>query len=473
MKKTNLGRRRFLGNMAGASLAASPLGMLLSMRNAMAADDYSNFSDYKALVCVFLHGGNDAINMMVPMETSAYAAYANLRGSLAVNKNELLPLNGVSHGFHPGLPKLQGYFNEGKLALVSNVGNLIEPVTKQQYLDWEQNGGNGIKLPPELFSHNDQSFFWQTSYGATTSGSGVSSGWGGRIADLMAASNSNPYVPITITLDGHSPWETAAATSQLGLNYWDGVSGFEGLRKEDWPPWANDRNATWAQLLSQSGSSKNVLEKQIVEAIQRTRSRVTEVKAALARTWNQADNKDIFQTTYNSENDLAAQLRMVARMIYNHADLGQKRQIFAVSIGGWDTHGSQAGTHPQLLGALDEALDSFYQTLVEMGLEQQVTTFTSSEFGRTLGVNGDGTDHGWGTHLMVMGDAVAGQQIYGDPPVIELDSPDDIGNALLPRLATEQYGATLARWFGITEADLDLIFPNLGNFSSRNIGFMS
>jgi len=137
------------------------------------------------------------------------------------------------HSLDEGYIVAVKYFNEGKLALVSNVGNLIEPVTKQQYLDWEQNGGNGIKLPPELFSHNDQSFFWQTSYGATTSGSGVSSGWGGRIADLMAASNSNPYVPITITLDGHSPWETAAATSQLGLNYWDGVSGFEGLRKED------------------------------------------------------------------------------------------------------------------------------------------------------------------------------------------------------------------------------------------------
>ncbi|WP_456404527.1 DUF1501 domain-containing protein [Thiolapillus sp.] len=473
MKKTNLDRRRFLGGMAGASLAASPLGMLLSMRSALAADDYSNLGDYKALVCVFLHGGNDAINMLVPSNASAHAAYANLRGDLAVPRNTLLPLNGIDHGFHPQLPKLQSYFNQGKLALVSNVGNLIEPVTKQQYLDWEQNGAGGIKLPPELFSHNDQSFFWQTSYGATTTGSGVSSGWAGRMADLMAASNSNPYVPITITLDGHSPWQTAAATSQLGLNFWDGISGFEGLEANDWPPWANDRNATWAQLLDITGGGGNALEKQIVEAIQRTRSRVTEVKAALARTWDEPNDKDIFQTPYNKDNYLAASLRMVARMIHNHADFGQKRQIFAVSIGGWDTHGSQASDHPRLLGELDEALDSFYQTLVEMNLQQQVTTFTSSEFGRTLGVNGDGTDHGWGTHLMVLGDAVSGQQVYGDLPVIELDSPDDIGNALLPKLSTEQYGATLARWFGITNADLDLVFPNLGNFGSSDIGFMS
>ncbi len=471
MNKTDKGRRRFLGNMAGASLAASPLGMLLSMRSAMAADDYSNLSDYKALVCVFLHGGNDAINMLVPGGTS-HAAYANLRGGLAVSKNSLLPLDGVDHGLNPNMPNLQTYFNQGKLAFVSNVGNLIEPVTKQQYLDWEQNGGSSIKLPPELFSHNDQSYFWQTSYAPNTAGAGVASGWGGRMADLMAASNANPHVPITITLDGHSPWETAVATSQLGLNYWDGVSGFEGLEKTGWPRWANDRSATWEQLLALSGNSQHALEKQIVEATQRTRSRVSEVKAALARTWDEPNDKDVFQTTYNKENNLAAQLRMVARMIYNHADFGQKRQIFAVSLGGWDTHGSQAQDHPLLLAALDEALDSFYQTLVEMGLQQQVTTCTSSEFGRTLGVNGDGTDHGWGTHLMVLGDAVTGKQVYGELPVIELDSDDDIGNALLPKLSTEQYGATLARWFGVTDTDLDLVFPNVGNFSSRDIGFM-
>ncbi len=485
MNKTDKGRRRFLGNMAGASLAASPLGMLLSMRSAMAADDYSNLSDYKALVCVFLHGGNDAINMLVPGSPSAHAAYANLRGGLTIARNSLLPLDGIDHGLNPNMPNLQNYFNQGKLAFVANVGNLIEPVSKQQYLDWEQNGGSNIKLPPELFSHSDQSYFWQTSYAPNTVGAGVASGWGGRMADLMAASNGNPYVPITITLDGHSPWETAVATSQLGLNYWDGVSGFEGLEKRDWPRWVNDRAATWEQLLALSGNSQHALEKQIVEATQRTRSRVSEVKAALKRTWDEPNDKDIFQTPPYEWDDpdpnneppeqlvmLASQLRMVARMIYNHTDFGQKRQIFAVSLGGWDTHGSQAQDHPTLLAALDGALDSFYKTLVEMGLEQQVTTCTSSEFGRTLGSNGDGTDHGWGTHLMVLGDAVAGKQVYGDLPVIELDSDDDIGNALLPKLATEQYGATLARWFGVTNADLDLIFPNLGNFSSRNIGFM-
>lgn len=483
MKKTDIGRRHFLGGMAGASLAASPLGMLLSTRSALAADDYSNLGDYKALVCVFLHGGNDAINTLVPMNASAHDTYASLRsGDLTVPRNTLLPLNGTDHGFNPNLPSLQSYYNQGKLALVSNVGNLVEPITKQEFLDWERNGGSSIKLPPELFSHSDQSYFWQTSHGPNTAGGGASSGWGGRMADLMAASNTNPYVPITITLDGHSPWETAVTTSQLGLSYWNshGVDGFEGLEKADWPRWVNSRVQTWEQLLQMSGNSQHALERQIVEATQRTRSRVTVVKAALENTWACVDDgngsttcSDTFATAYNAENNLAAQLRMVARMIYSHADFGQKRQIFAVSLGGWDTHGSQAADHPLLLAALDEALDSFYKTLIEMNLEQQVTTFTSSEFGRTLGSNGDGTDHGWGTHLMVLGDAVSGQQVYGALPEIRRDSPDDIGNALLPKLSTEQYGATLARWFGVTDADLDLIFPNLGNFSSRNIGFMS
>lgn len=473
MKKIDTGRRRFLGGMAGASLAASPLGMLLSMRGAMAAGNYDNLNDYKALVCVFLHGGNDAFNMLVPRDASAHASYANLRGDLTIPRNSLLPLNGINHGFHPNMPRLQEYYNQGKLALISNVGNLVEPLTKQQYLDWEQSGGDNIKTPPGLFSHSDQSHFWQTGHGPNTAGTMVSSGWGGRMADLLAASNSNPYVPVTMTLDGHSPWEEAVATSQLGLNYWNGVEDFRELEKASWPTWVNSRSHAWEQLLGLSGNSRHALERQTVEVIQRTRSRVSEVKAALDLTWDSTNNKDTFQTTYNESNNLARQLRMVARMIDSHTYFGHKRQIFAVSLGGWDTHGSQAGQHPELLATLDDAMDSFYRVLAEMGLEQQVTTFTSSEFGRTLGSNGDGTDHGWGTYLMAMGDAVAGQQVYGDLPLIELDGPDDIGNALLPKLSTDQYGATLARWFGVSDTDLDLIFPNLGNFNSRNIGFMN
>ena len=471
MSKINTGRRHFLSQVVGASLAASPMGALLSLRNAMAAGNYDNLSDYKALVCVFLHGGNDAINMLVPTNPTAHASYANLRGTLAQPLNTLLPLNGIDHGLHPSMPKLQNHYNQGKLALIANVGNLVKPVTKQQYLDWEQNGTE-LELPPELFSHSDQSHFWQTGYAPNTVTTGAASGWGGRLADLMRGSNSNPYVPITMTLEGYSTWENAVLTSQLGLNAWDGISGFEGLEPDTWPTWANSRSQTWEQLLALSGNSQHALEQQMETVTQRTKSRVSEVKAALARTWDTTNDKDIFSTPYNSNNDLAAQLRMVARMIYNQADFGQKRQIFSVSIGGWDTHGSQLQTHPQLLAAVDDALDSFYQTLVEMGVEQQVTTFTSSEFGRTLGSNGDGTDHGWGTHLMVLGGSVSGQQTYGSLPSIELGGPEDIGNALLPGISTAQYAATLANWFGVSAADMSLIFPHLHNFTTQDLGFM-
>lgn len=476
MDKIDSGRRRFLKQVSAASLAVSQLSPLLLMRQALAAGDYSSLSDYKALVCVFLHGGNDAFNMFVPMSGARSSSYQSLRGSLAVPGGSLRPLNGTGHGFHPNMPNLQGHFNQGKLALVSNVGNLIEPLSKQRYFDWE-NGDASVRVPPTLFSHSDQSYFWQTSYPPNSS-TGVDSGWGGRMADLLAASNHNPYVPITITLDGHSPWQASPFTSQLALNYWNGIEGFEQLEKNEgnWPPWRNSRVATWEKLLQLHANSGHALQEQIVHNIQRTRDRVTEVKAALARTQTcdqNGDCKDIFTTPYNAENELAAQLRMVARMIDNRDDFGQKRQIFVVSLGGWDTHGSQAQQHPGLLEALDEALGSFYQVLGEMGVQDAVTTFTASEFGRTMGTNGDGTDHGWGTHLLVLGDAVKGGQVYGELPLLERDSADDIGDAILPKIATDQYGATLARWLGITDADLDLIFPYLGNFSSRNLGFMS
>ncbi len=470
MNRFNPTRRRFLSQMS-AGLGAGFLSNTLLLQQVLAADDYSGINDYKALVCVLLHGGNDAFNMFVPRSGNAYNSYQKLRGDLAVASNTLLPLDATDYGFHPNMPNLQQLFNSGKLAVMANTGNLMQPLSKAEFLDWAENGGNSVQVPPQLFSHSDQSYFMQTGYppGSSTS---TDSGWGGRMADLLAATNSNAYVPITMTLDGHSPWEAAPNTSQLALDYGYGIEGFSYLEADDWPEWVNHRSQTWEQLLALGGNSPHALERQLQTDVQRTRNRVTEVKAGLTRTWDAANNKDIFSTEYNADSPLSAQLRMVARMIYNHQQFGQKRQLFVVSIGGWDTHGSQADQHPRLLGSLDQGLHSFYQVLKEIGVEKQVTTFTLSEFGRTLGNNGDGTDHGWGTHHLVMGDAVQGGKIYGELPVLENDSDNDIGGALLPTTATDQYGATLANWLNISSQDLALVFPYINNFSVKDLGFM-
>lgn len=470
----SLQRRKFLQKMAllagGTSLLAQQ-GKMKLIENALAAPGvYADIQDYKSLVCIFLNGGNDAFNMLVPMQTEAYSDYRNLRQAIAIGSNNLLPLNGIPYGLHPAMLGTRDLYNQGRVALISNVGNLVEPLSKQQYLDYVDEVNSSVKVPSALFSHSDQINFWQTSRSTRDiSDAEIPTGWGGRIADLLAETNSNDDIPPTIALQKQSLWQQAQETIQLTMDGREGLGVFRHLSNR-FSPLETRRSEAWNSILELQRT--HALEQQASGNIQRTRQRMTAVREALALSEGQID------TPYSSISPLSRQLRMVARMIYARDHLGIKRQIFFINAGAYDTHGTQISRHQQLLGELDEALISFNQTMEEfnnkgIAATDSITTFTSSEFGRTLGSNGDGTDHGWGGHQLVMGGAVNGGTVHGELPIIAAGSPDDIGNAILPKYATDQYGATLARWMGVSEPDLLEIFPNLGNFPARDLGFMN
>lgn len=470
----SLQRRKFLQKMAllaGGTALFSQQGKMKLIETALAASGaYADIQDYKSLVCVFLHGGNDGFNMLVPMQTEAYSDYQNLRQTIAIEKNKLLPLNGIPYGLHPAMQGTRDLYNQGRVALISNVGNLVEPLSKQQYLDYIDEIDTSVKVPQALFSHSDQINFWQTSK-PTRDILDLErpTGWGGRIADLLAETNTNGNIPLTIALQRQSLWHQAQETIQLTMDDNVGLGKFTHLSNLSNPLEAR-RSEAWNSILEIQGA--HALEQQASGNILQTRHRMTAVREALALSEGQID------TPYSANSQLSRQLRMVARMIYAREQLGIKRQIFFISTTGYDNHGSQIPRHQQLLTDLDSSLNSFNQTMDEfnnkgIATTDSITTFTSSEFGRTLGSNGDGTDHGWGSHQLVMGGAVNGGTIHGELPIIAAGSPDDIGNAILPKYATDQYGATLAQWLGVSDPDLLAIFPNLVNFPVNDLGFMN
>lgn len=456
-------RRRFLKQMSllgGTSLLASQSKLQL-ISTALAAD-YNSISNYKSLVCIFLFGGNDAFNMFIPYENAAYQNYANIRQNMAIAQNTLLPVSNGQHAFHPSMPKLRNLYNGNKLALVSNLGNLIEPVTRQQYLDYENGMGN-IQLPRGLFSHSDQQEIWQTNLMPEAGTS--HSGWGGRIADLLRDAN---HFPFSFTLNGNNAWQASdrPETSQFSLAS-GGISNFFFLTQtsDGWPEKRSDLASAWEAIFATNNT--HALKQQATESLLRTKVNISELQNALAQTPN-------IQTPYDDQNELASQLRMAAKLISVREILGMKRQIFFVGLGGWDTHGNQLEDHTALLTNLDNAMDSFYQTTVELGMADSVTAFTASEFGRTLTSNGDGTDHAWGTHGLAMGGNVDGGQIHGELPILEIGGPDDAGDdgRIIPKYSVDQYGATLAKWMNVNDSDLLTVFPNLGNFAVQDLGFM-
>lgn len=456
-------RRRFLKQMAllgGTSILASQSKLQL-ISTALAAD-YGGISDYKSLVCIFLFGGNDAFNMFIPNGSAEYQNYANIRQNMAIAQNTLLPINNDQHGFHPSMPKIRDLYRTNKLALISNLGNLIEPVTRQQYLDYE-NGMGSIRLPRGLFSHSDQQEIWQTNLMPEAGTS--HSGWGGRMADLLRDVNRFPF---SFTLNGNNAWQASDRidTSQFSLSS-GGISNFFFLTEspDGWPEKRPDLSSAWEAVFNLNNT--HALKQQANDAHLRTKANINELQSALAQTPN-------IQTTFDDQNELASQLRMAAKLISVREILGMKRQIFFVGLGGWDTHGNQLEDHTALLAQLDHAMDSFYQTTEELGMTDSVTAFTASEFGRTLTSNGDGTDHAWGTHSLVMGGNVDGGKIHGELPILEIGGSDDAGDdgRIIPKYSVDQYGATLAKWMGVNDSDRLSIFPNLGNFTLQDLGFM-
>ncbi len=412
-------------------------------------------TDYKALVCIFMFGGNDANNMIVPVDSN-YANYASIRANLALPQASLLPLqvgSAANFGLHPNLPELQGLFNTQKvLAVLSNVGTLVQPTTQQQYQSQSS-------LPQNLFSHSDQQNQWQT-----TQLSGLqNAGWGGKVADnIQTTLNPSVMFPPILSVAGNTIFSTGNITRPFTMN----PGSTPGLSGIDSSAAAQARFLAVQQLLTlDTGIS-------LVQATSAVTGQAIQQGVVLA---GALKNIPAIQTVFPANNGLASQLKQVAQVIAARSALGISRQIFFCSIGGFDTHSDQLNSQVGLFSQLSPAMAAFYSATQELGVPNNVTTFTLSEFSRTFqpGSNG-GTDHAWGGHQLMMGGAVKGNALYGTFPTLALAGPDDTGSngRWIPSTSVDQYAATLASWFGVANTDLPGIFPNLANFTTSNLGFL-
>ncbi|WP_293883369.1 DUF1501 domain-containing protein [Sphingomonas sp.] len=455
---TDQSRRAFLQRSAAFGLAgaASPFVLNLAAAGEAAA---AVSSDYKALVCVFLNGGNDYANTVTPYDQASYDLYQKLRPELAYRRDSLtgtllrpsvaLP-GGRQYALGPAMLPLLPAFDAGKLAVVLNVGTLAQPTTKTQYRS------NGAVLPPKLFSHNDQQSYWQAS-----SPEGAQSGWGGRMGDLFQSGNGSA------TLTCINPTNNAVfLTGKAAVQYSMGTGGPIQLTANS--SLFGSASASAALKSIMSATHTNMLENEHGRIGKRSLDTYAQVAGALNAATPLA-------TAFPSSNALADQLKLVARMISVSSQLGAKRQVFFVSMGGFDLHDNLAANQPILLAKLSSAMKAFYDATVELGVSDKVTSFTASDFGRTLVPNNDGSDHGWGSMHFVLGGAVRGQRFYGTPPVVADNGPDDLGQGrLVPTIAVDQYASTLATWFGVSDSDMSTVLPNINNYSpsSRNLGFV-
>jgi uncharacterized protein (DUF1501 family) len=471
-------RRRFLGSCCAAVTATGLLSQLAQLRMVGAvADTGSPFTpvgprmaaapqpDFKALVCLFLSGGNDANNMIVPIDASTYSQYAAGRGALAIPQADLLPLAGTvadgrRFGMHPAMADLKAMYDQGKVAVLGNVGTLVYPTTKSQYT------ARSVPLPPALFSHNDQQIEWQSS----VPDKAFASGWGGRVADLTNALNGNNRVSMAMTLAGQNFFQVGRTVSQYAV----GTNAVPSLTGSGTGTSVNGvRTAALTDLLT--AQNRNLFE----TAFAGLTKEAIDDSAFLSSVVTGASP---FQAQFNGMNsNLSQQLHMIARLINAQEALGLKRQVFFARIGGWDLHDNQlnvgqrsSGAHASLLNDVSRSINAFYRALGTIGAENQVTTFTASDFGRTFDTNGDGSDHAWGSHHFIVGGAVNGGSIYGTMPDFTIRGPDDAGSRGLwiPSTSVDEYSATLARWFGVSATDLPVVFPNLGRFAKPDLGFM-
>jgi uncharacterized protein (DUF1501 family) len=414
-------------------------------------------SDYKALVCLFLQGGNDGSSLIIPTG-SDYAAYAAARGELAVGQANLLPLaprrysDGRNYALNSSAPELHGLFAQGKAALLANVGMLVRPTTLADYRA-------GTHLPPQLFSHSDQLLQWQSSVPDKP----FETGWGGRLADLLDALNTNNQISMSISLNGANSFQRGKNVAQYAVNS-GGVSTMNYFTQ---PSTSN------GVFNARSNGFKSIVANPQANALAAAFGGIT--KEAI-------DDSDYLGIALRSAPTLAtrfpgtqtaARLAMVAKLISISQGLGLKRQVFFVQLGGWDMHGSQAAAYGPLLAELSGAMKAFYDATVELGVANQVTTFTASDFGRTYIPNASGTDHGWGNQQIVMGGAVQGGDIYGTMPSLTVGGPDDTGRGRwIPTTSVDEYNATLATWFGVSAANLATVLPNIGRFAKPNLGFL-
>ena len=463
-------RRRFI-RAAAAGGVAYAFGRTFGTVQAQSVG-VGGFSDYKALVCVFLAGGNDCWNMVVPTSTAEYNAYSVSRGGeagvgsgLAIPRASLLPinalntnLNGVTFGLHPSMTGMQSLFNSTRAAVVANIGPLIRPTTKAQYQT------PGWELPPQLFSHNDQQDQWHSLRGRSL----LKTGWGGRVADALMARTGEQQLPLAVSLSGQTLFEAGvnARPYVMGAN---GATNFSGHGSSGTN--LARRRAFQAVLDASLAETGNTVYERAYANVQ---NRAVQFADSVNTALSSARAFVALPDTGATLSSLSAQLRTVAKMISVRATLAMSRQIFFVQIGGFDTHDDLVTAQPNLLGDVSNSIKSFYDALTEMGMENNVTLFTHSDFGRTLTSNGDGSDHAWGGIQLVAGGAVRGGHIYGDYPLLQIGSAQDVGGGrFIPTVSADQYASTLANWFGVADADMAQVAPSISNFDVRNLGFLA
>ena len=455
--KYNINRRTFLSQASCAAIGSTTLFNTLLNLKAMNAAAISNSStlisgNYKALVCLTFSGGNDSFNMLMPTETNAYNHYATTRSNLAIDSSSILPLNGVDYGLHPEMTDVQTLFNDSKVAFISNVGTLIEPATKTQFFN------DTVDVPLGLYSHADQFQQWQTSVPHDR----VNIGWGGKVADLVDSMNNNDNVSMNVSLNGANIFQRGTDTVEYAIDPYNGSVGIRGY------------NGSNSVDMAKTMASDNMIEASYADAFKQTYVDVIKVSRDAHIEFSDAiDNVAPFTTVTFSDNDLSQSFHMVAKTIAARSALSFDRQIFFIDLDGFDMHDELLLAHANKMKLVNDALHEFNLAMEEINTADCVTTFTMSEFSRTLTSNGNGTDHAWGANVMVMGGGVNGGTIYGSYPTLELDGPAEVGGGvLIPDISTDEYFTELALWFGVSSSDLATIFPNIGNFYDSNSGVM-
>jgi uncharacterized protein (DUF1501 family) len=467
-QEDEMNRREFMRAAACAAVGTASLVSTvwdLRMINAAVGQVAAPVTDYKALVCLFLFGGNDANNLIIPTNTDAtdfnnYNNYSAVRGILALpnagSAGGVLPINPSNgdgthtYGLHPACTGMQTLFENGNLAIVCNVGTLVGPVTQAQYI------AKTAAVPPQLFSHNDQQVQWQTSVPDRVS----RTGWGGRCADLLDTLNNNNQVSMTMSLAGANTYEVGNVIHAYNI----GTGGAVSLS-----------NVTGARLQALN----DLIHMGHPQLFEDAFAVVTNRAVANASIVNTAIASSPTFTTAFPNTSLGNQMKMIARLIYARTALGHNRQVFFCSVGGYDTHGDQLTAQQSLFNELSLSLKAFYDATVQLGVAPNVTTFTSSDFSRTFPFNGSGTDHAWGSHAIVVGGSVLGKKIYGTYPTLKVGGPSDTATnsgatgRWIPTTAVDQYSATIAKWFGVQNGDMGTVFPNIGRFASSDLGFMA
>lgn len=439
---------------AASALAVNRLGGMSALAQSAPAP---GVSDYKALVCIFLFGGNDSHNMIVPQEADHFASYRVIRRGLALpdSNGALLPIasrNGVPFAFNPGLAAIHPLWASGQLACVANVGMLAAPTSRAAYQ------ARTVALPTNLFSHADQVIQKQAG---DPNGSG-GTGWIGRIADAANGLNGTARFPAAVSLSGQALMTTGSVIQSASL-----TPGFD-LSASGLGAWPASAQAARAQGLQEILAFDNGLA--LVQAANQVRRDAVDLNRLLRSTGPSPALATPFPGT-----SLGRQMQQIANIIRLRAATGMSRQVFFASLGGFDTHANQGWAHWDLLRTVSEAMRALFDATVEMGVSAQVTQFTETDFGRTLESNGTGSDHGWGGHQLVLGGGVRGGDLFGRFPTLALAGPDDANSrgVLIPTTSLDQYGATLARWFGVPEPTLPQVFPNLPRFATSNVGFMA